>query len=149
MVERILNLVEARGITARKLSAELGLSNSAVTDWKKGRGKPSADTVVRLAEFFGVSTDYILRGKENVETGNEDIIKEIEEIERHIEEIASHIQGLKERLEGPFMEPFTGPFSFQITDDTDENDEDKVANPGEAVLNKIEKNEEPTPGRNM
>ena len=64
MVDRILELLKKSGITAKKLTDELELSNSAVTDWKKRRAKPSTDAVIKIARYFNVSTDYILTGKE-------------------------------------------------------------------------------------
>ncbi|MGL6198083.1 MAG: helix-turn-helix domain-containing protein [Lachnospiraceae bacterium] len=63
MVNRILGLIKERGITAKKLTSDLKISNSSVSDWKKG-SKPSCDVVVRLSEYFEVSTDYILLGKQ-------------------------------------------------------------------------------------
>lgn len=64
MIDRILNLMEIHKITAKELASKAGLSASVITDWKKGRGKPSSDAVIKLADYFGVSTDYILLGKE-------------------------------------------------------------------------------------
>ena len=64
MIERILELLKVNCITAKKLTDELNLSNSAVTDWKKGRAKPSTDAVIKIANYFNVSTDYILTGKD-------------------------------------------------------------------------------------
>lgn len=55
----------SRNINAKQLTSLLELSNSAITDWKKGKAKPSSDAVIKLAEYFGVSTDYILLGKES------------------------------------------------------------------------------------
>ena len=62
MLERILKLMKDGGITALKLTSDLGLSNSAVTEWKKGKAKPSTDAIMKIADYFGVSTDYILLG---------------------------------------------------------------------------------------
>jgi transcriptional regulator with XRE-family HTH domain len=62
MVERILALIKEKGITANKLTADLGLSVSAVTDWKNGKAKPSYGALVKIASYFGVTTEY-LEGK--------------------------------------------------------------------------------------
>ena len=63
MIERILKLLEESDIKAAKLASDLGLSNSAVTDWKKGKSRPSTDAIIKIAEYFGVTTDYLLTGK--------------------------------------------------------------------------------------
>ena len=62
--ERILSLLDRYGITATQLIRETNLNNSSITEWKKGRAKPSAEAIVRIANYFGVSTDYLLTGKE-------------------------------------------------------------------------------------
>lgn len=64
MIERILKLLKERGITAKKLTDELELSNSAITDWKKGKARPSTDAIIKIANYFNVSADYILTGKD-------------------------------------------------------------------------------------
>lgn len=38
----------------------LGLSKSTPTNWKKGVNYPNADTVIKVAKYFGVSSDYLL-----------------------------------------------------------------------------------------
>ena len=68
MINVILKLMEENHVTAKQLTGDLGLSGSAISEWKKGKGKPSTDAVVKIARYFGVSTDYIL--------GVEDIKKE-------------------------------------------------------------------------
>lgn len=51
-------------ITATLKAIGIGTANG--TYWKNGSA-PSSDVVVKLAEFLGVSTDYLLLGKENTE----------------------------------------------------------------------------------
>jgi len=64
MIERILKLMEKEGIKASDLTGKIGLNHSAITDWKQGKSKPSTDAIVKIAEYFGVTTDYLLTGKE-------------------------------------------------------------------------------------
>ena len=71
MLDRILTLLKENGITAKKLTSDLEISNSSVSDWKKG-SKPSCDVVVKLAKYFGVSTDYILLGEKSISISQED-----------------------------------------------------------------------------
>ena len=44
----------------RELREVIGISRSAVNAWEMGTSKPSIDTLVDLADFFHVSTDYLL-----------------------------------------------------------------------------------------
>ena len=63
MVSRILEMMDLHKVSAKQLTTELELSNSAVSEWKKGKSKPSTEAVVKIAAYFGVTTDYILTGK--------------------------------------------------------------------------------------
>ena len=64
-IDRILFLISEKGISANRLSLDLRLSNSAITDWKKGRAKPSTDAINKIADYFDVSTDYLLGRTDN------------------------------------------------------------------------------------
>ena len=62
--ERVTELCQKKGISLSAAAKEIGLSNSAITYWKRG-AVPKASTVQKLADYFGVTTDYLL-GKENL-----------------------------------------------------------------------------------
>ena len=64
IVERILQLIDERGITAAKTLSDLGLARSAMSERKKGNAKPGVDAIIKIAEYFGVTTDYLLTGKQ-------------------------------------------------------------------------------------
>lgn len=59
------NLCKTKGVKPSNLVESLGMSKGTMSNWKKG-GTPNADAVVRIAEHFGVTTDYLLTGKENL-----------------------------------------------------------------------------------
>ena len=60
MVERIFHLMDAEGVKAVELSNATGINSSTFTQWKKGLQKPSVEAIIKIAEFFGVTTDYLL-----------------------------------------------------------------------------------------
>ena len=64
MLNRIQQLLDERGITPSKMHEDLGFANSAMTMWIKRNSKPSADAIVKIADYFNVTTDYLLTGKE-------------------------------------------------------------------------------------
>ena len=64
LIERVESLMKERGVTGVQLSIEMGLSKNAISEWKNGKIKLSADTIVKLANYFCVSTDYLLTGTE-------------------------------------------------------------------------------------
>ena len=63
MIERILALIQERGITAYKLTSDLSFSSATITDWKKGKSKPGTDAVIKIAEYFDVSIEWLMTGK--------------------------------------------------------------------------------------
>ena len=82
MIERILALMEERRVNAKQLTLDAGLPNSSVTEWKKGRAKPSTDAIIKIAAYFGVTTDWLLTGSEpqrrTLENKREDIAVEFD-----------------------------------------------------------------------
>lgn len=60
--ERYLALCYERKIPpmAQSTADEWHISNAAITNWKKRDNIPKGDIIVRIADFFGVSADYIL-----------------------------------------------------------------------------------------
>ena len=53
-------LCEAKGVSCKKAAVEIGLSNSITTKWKKTGATPSGDTLSKIADYFGVTTDFLL-----------------------------------------------------------------------------------------
>ena len=55
-------LLKMDGSTVYRVSKETGISASTFTDWKNGRSVPKADKLKKIADYFGVSLDYLLNG---------------------------------------------------------------------------------------
>jgi len=64
MINNILKEAKARGISDQDLCKILGKHKSKIYDWKKGRSEPTAQEILLIAEYFNVSADYLLTGKE-------------------------------------------------------------------------------------
>ena len=71
--ERFNELLKSRSINAVTLAKELGVPKSIVYEWKSGVRDPSLENMLRIADYFGVSLEY-LTGREDEET---DIEKEL------------------------------------------------------------------------
>ena len=60
--EKLRYLRQQQRLTQTTLAQQVGLASQAyVSDLEAGRKAPSLDLVVRIAELFGVTTDYLLR----------------------------------------------------------------------------------------
>lgn len=53
------NLCLRRGISPNSVCKTIGLSNSMATYWKNGT-MPKSDVLIQIADYFNVSTDYLL-----------------------------------------------------------------------------------------
>lgn len=58
--DRIVFLRERDNLTQSSLAKILGITRSSVNAWEMGISVPSTQYIVELAQYFGVSTDYIL-----------------------------------------------------------------------------------------
>lgn len=64
MYEIFQKLLDKRGLKAFDVSKATGISSSTLTDWKKGRSVPKQDKMQKIAEFLGVSLEYLMTGEE-------------------------------------------------------------------------------------
>lgn len=60
MESRIKNLREKRGIIQEILAAELGITQQMLSKYEKDVTVIKVDILKRLAEYFNVTTDYLL-----------------------------------------------------------------------------------------
>lgn len=58
--QRLRQLRKESGLTQVELAQKLNLTQQSYTRYEYGTGEPSLETLVRLAEIFEVSTDYLL-----------------------------------------------------------------------------------------
>lgn len=62
-INRFNELCREKNVTRYKLSTDLQIGNSTIYGWEKGQ-QPTADKLIKLADYFEVSTDYLL-GRSN------------------------------------------------------------------------------------
>ncbi len=60
MYETFEKLLIMNNVTAYKVSKDTGIPYSALSEWKMGRSTPKQDKLMKIAEYFGVSIDYLL-----------------------------------------------------------------------------------------
>lgn len=74
MYDVFFRLIEERGISVRKMCADLGISPSSITDWKKGRSVPKLDKMQRIADYFGVSLHYLMTGEAEADLDEDPVL---------------------------------------------------------------------------
>ena len=80
--DRYTALCNEKGKSVNGIAKEIGLPSSNITNWKNGK-IPRAESLKKIADYFGVTVDYLqgytdIKEKPPVETG--DIRKQAEEI---------------------------------------------------------------------
>ena len=57
---RLKELRESVGLSQYAFAEKFGISQSTVGNWEAGRREPNSATMQRIADFFGVTVDYLL-----------------------------------------------------------------------------------------
>lgn len=90
--DRIEYLLQKRGISSYVLSKETGVSTGLLSQWKSRKQKPSAKKLSVIANYFGVSIDYLMNGNETEQKetpapqeSEDDIAIELEEMMKKLE----------------------------------------------------------------
>ncbi|MBF7115215.1 helix-turn-helix domain-containing protein [Pediococcus pentosaceus] len=70
---RIKELADDRGESLAQLERNLKLSNGIISTWKKG--KASSDKIEKVADYFNVTTDYLLGRTSDPNPANNNMTK--------------------------------------------------------------------------
>ena len=60
IADRLKELRKSKGITQKQVYVAIGLSESNYQSFEYGTYRPSHDSIIKLADFFDVSVDYLL-----------------------------------------------------------------------------------------
>lgn len=61
--ERLKELREEKGVTQSEIAFDLGIKQPTYHQWESEKRSPSGETLVKLADYFDVSLDYLLDRK--------------------------------------------------------------------------------------
>lgn len=65
--EKLRSLRLRRGLTLRQLGAHLEISNTFVLSLEQGKKTPNAATILKIADFFAVSLEQLMRDELEVD----------------------------------------------------------------------------------
>ncbi len=60
MYKEFEQLLQSRGISSYKVAKDTGVSQTALSNWRSGKSLPTAKTLQKLADYFGVTIDYLM-----------------------------------------------------------------------------------------
>lgn len=58
--DRLQDLMTKKGVNKLQISRDLDISSGLPSAWIKGTKKPSYESIIALADYFCVTTDYLL-----------------------------------------------------------------------------------------
>ena len=62
---RLKELRKGRNITQLKMAMDLNMSQNTISRYENGEREPGLEELVRIADYFDVSIDYLLGRTEN------------------------------------------------------------------------------------
>lgn len=71
----LVELAQSRGVTMYELSQKTNIPQSLLSNYKNGKKKPALENIIKLADFFDVSTDYLLGRTDNPNVSGNNIIQ--------------------------------------------------------------------------
>lgn len=93
MYEIFEQLLQKYGVTAYKVSKETGITQSTLSDWKRGRSTPKTENMKKIADYFGVTVEYLMTGKnEPKEKAPELTARDERDIAKDLDRIMEEIQ---------------------------------------------------------
>ena len=119
---RIKELRKQKKLTQKQLAEKINVDCSAVTKWETGKANPDFEKQQFLADFFGVSVDYLLGRTSSITESSKkgvkipvlgnvaagipiEAIEDIVDYEEISEEMASRGQFFGLKIKGSSMEP--------------------------------------------
>ena len=112
--DKIIKLRKSHALSQEELAERLGVSRQAVSKWESGQSLPDIDKIILISDFFGVTTDYLLKNGENefIESQAEvvnNVFEDLEEPSVSAEEIK---KAIKENTAKQSLSQWLCSFSF-------------------------------------
>ena len=98
MYEIFEQLLQKYGVTSYKVAKEAGVTQTALSNWKSGRSTPTVKTLQKIADYFGVTVDYLMTGKEDMPQASQLNARDKRDIAKDLESI---MEKLKNQEDGP------------------------------------------------
>ena len=91
MGRRIRDLREDMDLTQTAVAKITGIDQKTLSNYETGKTNPDSYAIIKLAEFFGVTTDYLLGYECSKKQKNRHILDKIERIVKELREIKSEL----------------------------------------------------------
>lgn len=90
--DKLRQLMENNNVKQKELAIKLNVKRGSVSNWITNRRCPDAETIVKIADYFNVTVDYLLK-----DTGiKSDELVELKELKEDYSEIEDLYKSYKE-----------------------------------------------------
>ena len=91
MYEIYCKLRDSKGVKDSDVVKATGITKSTFSDWKSGRSKPKNDKLQKIADYFGVTIDYLMTGTEDKKEAPVLTARDERDITKSLDHIMSEI----------------------------------------------------------
>lgn len=70
IADRIQNLRKIKGISQEELADKIGVTRQTISKWESEQSVPDMGKVILMSDYFGITTDYLLKGIETADEEN-------------------------------------------------------------------------------
>lgn len=94
MMNRIRDLREDMDLRQIDLANATGIDQKTISNYETGKTNPDSFAIIKLADFFNVSADYLIGRNYNdkSDNSNRSILRKIEEIQLNLSELTLEIE---------------------------------------------------------
>ena len=90
MFNRIKDLREDKDMRQSDLARETGIDQRTISNYETGKTAPDAYALIKLADFFEVSIDYLVGRTSNDLSNNAKRAKIIDKIKKELDELGKY-----------------------------------------------------------
>lgn len=99
MYEIFEQLLQKYGVTSYKVSKDTGVTQTSLSNWKSGRSTPNIKTLQKIADYFGVTIEYLTTGKDEIEKKETSLTpKDERDIAKRLENTLADLENSQEGL---------------------------------------------------
>ena len=93
-MNRIRDLREDRDLRQADVAQAIGIDQRTLSNYETGKTNPDSFAIIKLADFFNVSADYLIgrNYSDKSDNSNRSILRKIEEIQLNLSELALEIE---------------------------------------------------------
>lgn len=74
--DRFIQICNEHNVTPSQVAIRCGFNKSSVTNWKKNGYAPRQEILLKIAEYFNVSVDYLLGNETDFKSQTESVISD-------------------------------------------------------------------------